>query len=341
DAPEGIRVPSLDSLRGRADQRATYALVDTLLVCGNDTSSQRILRLSNDGEQQLYIASFTDFGPNGGPYELTSFGAANERAYRFIGFNENCLPLGNFAAEINLAAPQQQQMMAFGGAYQRKGSRLSWEGARSILDLNRFSDIDGADNQGLALRLDAAQQLALGVQDSSWRLSLKGHFETLAATFRPFIPYRSPEFFRDWNLSNRLGSEQPLPGDETLFGFGAELRRPGWGQFGYSLGQFSRQGSYQGERHTGSLALGRNGWQLQTTAALLKSQQDQTEGSFWQPSFSIAKRFAALGNWQLRMEYVGERSEQRNTVTDTLLPFSFGFERTAVGLRSAEGKNTW
>ena len=300
DNPEGIFVTGIDTLDGRTDQRATYVQIDTVINCNSESRAIQILRFSTASDATLVIANFTDLGPNGGQYELAPPQTANERVYRFVGLDpETCTPLGNYAPVIELPAPRRDQLLTFGGSYRKENSSFRIEGARSVVDLNRFSRLDSDDDQGYALRIDAEQQLPLSPGDSSWQLTLGGNYEYRQANFAPINPYRSPDFFRDWNLSNRLGTSLPEQNDESILGLQLQLSNGEWGGISYQFGNFTRTGSYRGQRQAADLRLNRAGWSLLANASLLNNTQEGTEGTFWRPRLRLAKRFAALSNWQL------------------------------------------
>lgn len=338
DQDAGLFVSSVDSLDGRASQRATYRRVDTLVLCGAEVLETFVLRLTTAAEGPLFTAAFTDLGPSGGPYELEPLSSANERAFRYVGYDESCRPLGRFAPVVELVAPQRQQLITVGGGYRSANTRINVEGARSLLDRNRFSDLDTQDNAGYALRIDAEHATILGRRDSSWQLATDVHYERRQAEFRPVNPYRSTDFFRNWNLSNRLGTSVPDFRDEELLEGRLRFSRPGWGGLEYGAGRFTRADTYAGIRQNGRLNVERNGWQLNGKASYLASSKeddngtDGVEGTFWRPELRLAKRIGESQNWEVSTEYAAERSLQRNTATDTLLPVSFGFERLGVGL---------
>ncbi len=331
DAAMGVLVSAIDTLEGRSDQRATYLQTDSLINCGGQLIPQPILRFTTEDVPNLVTAAFTNFGPNGGPYELLPPDQANERVYRFVGFDPvSCEPLGNYRPEILLAAPRKDQLLTLGGSYQKKGSQIQAELARSSVDLNRFSELDSEDDHGLAARFDARQIIPLSAKDSSWQLIPHLEYEYLQSTFQPLNPYRSPEFFRDWNLSNRLGIEQPNASEERLFGSGLTLQAASWGQLSYAYGQYLRGDDYQGRRHSSSLRFHQAGWMLLANINQLQNKGENRQGSFLQPQLSIRKKIGA--HWEISSEYSAERSEQRLLGQDTLLPFSFSFNRFALGL---------
>lgn len=334
DSEAGIFVSGIDSLGNRVNQRATYHKIDTLVFCGADVVETFVLRFTTALEGPLFTAAFTDFGPNGGPYELAPLNTANERTYEYVGYDENCLPLGRYAPVVELGAPEKQQLITFGGSYINKGSKLAIEAGRSLLDRNRFSGLDSEDDQGYALRFDGEQLIPLGKRDSSWQVVLNGSLERRQANFRPPNPYRSTDFFRNWNLSNRLGTETPESADEELIEASLLLQSRGWGGINYSFGRFSRGKDYLGNRQSIGLNLNRSGWQLTGEASYLDNQKTDSRGTFWKPQLRLSKQFAALNNWQLSAEYTAEQSLQKPIQSDTLLPISFGFERIAFGLGS-------
>lgn len=331
----GIPVFSLDTLDGRAELRASYTLVDTLSCLGRDTF---YLQTSTEGQ---YVAAFTDRGPGGGEYELDPSRPANERVYRYIGYDEEtCELLGNFSPVIDLVAPQQQQLIALGGEYRFEGQgSLRMEGSRSKLDLNRFSQEDSEDDGGSALRLDADRTLSLGKDSLGWSIAGRGHYEFVESTFNAINPYRSPEFFRNWNLSNRLGTTLPERETEQIVGGGFGLLKAGVGRVDYDFEQFLRGDSYSGRRHAAALRIATNGWLVAGEASLLDSESDTGNGSFRRPSLSVSKTFENLGGWKIRSDYRGERSLKTGVNTSELAATSFQFDRYTFGIDAPGNEN--
>ena len=335
DLPGGIPILSLDTLNGRSEVRATYLLRDTVDCFGRDTV---YLVSSPDGN---YVATFTDRTPAGGEYELDPDRPANERVYRYVGSDpETCLPLGVFSPVIDLIAPEQQQLIALGGEYRfKRDGALRVEGARSKLDLNRFSREDGADDSGSALRVDLDRTMRVGPDSLGWSLATRGQYEFVEETFNAINPYRSPEFFRNWNLSNRLGTVQPERATEQILGGGLGLLRAGVGRIDYDYEQFTRGEQYTGRRHAAAVRIASRGWRINGAFSQLDSEAEGTTGSFRRPNLRVEKTFAALNGWTVKTTYLGERSLKQLTGVDTLSPLSFEFERYEAGLAAPGNEN--
>lgn len=335
DLSGGIPILSLDTLSGRSEIRATYQLRDTTNCLGRDTV---FLVSSADGN---YVATFTERGAEGGEYELDPDRPANERVYRYVGYDPvTCLPLGSFAPVIDLIAPAQQQLIALGGEYRFDGEgTVRIEGSRSKLDLNRFSREDSADDGGSALRLDADRTISLGNDSLGWSLAGRGHYEFVEQTFNAINPYRSPEFFRNWNLSNRLGTIQPEQANEQIVGAGFGLLKAGVGRVEYDYEQFTRGEQYAGRRHAAAIGINTAGWRIDGKISLLDSDAEGVTGSFRRPSLRLEKKIDALGGWTVKTAYRGERSLRSLLNTDTLSPLSFQFDRYEAGLEAPGDEN--
>ncbi|MGB3798410.1 MAG: hypothetical protein WA952_01275, partial [Lewinella sp.] len=330
DSPDGIPVSSLDTLDGREELRATYQLRDTTLPCA---PQMPYLISSNDADLGRYVATFTDRGPGGGPYRLDPDRPANERVYIFVGYDEDCNPLGRFSPEIDLVAPRQQQLFSAGGEYRFDGEgAIRIEGSRSNVDLNRFSDIDQADNVGHALRVDADRTVAIGTDSSGWAVAGRGRYEFVEQTFNFINPYRSPEFYRNWNLSNRLSTIRPEQQTEQLMGGGLGLLRAGVGRLDYDYERFVRGDDYRGQRHEAILQVDVAGWRAAGAYGLLDNEDTESTGTFRRPSLLVSKDFTQLGGWEVSAAYAGEKSVRRPRATDSLSLLSFQYDRYTVGL---------
>lgn len=336
DNPAGTLISSIDTLQGLAAQRATYQLVDTLINCGGRDSSFRFLRYSSDAELGRYVASFALVGDGQGHYIIDASQTANERVFRWVPPDPlSCQPGGNYEPVTRLAAPAQQRMLASGAEYTgAKGAHLRAELALSEQDLNRFSTLDQADDQGYAARLDYDQSWYLKADTTGWRLQTRAGYEWVQRHFTPVNPYRSPEFLRDWNLASVLGIGQTEPADEHLGALELSLQHPNWGRYSYRAAAFQRVGSYTGWRQQAETKLDHKGWRLAGQAGLVTTTENLRATRFWRPRLELGKTWTRIGGWQTDFLFESERSERTATAADTLERSSFFFRRYAATVAS-------
>ena len=341
DTPGGVPVSTIDSLDATAEQRATYTLVDSLLRCAGRDTLVRFLRYTTDPAVGRLVARFSFVGEGQGDYVLETELLANERIYRYVSPDTlTCQPRGGYAPLTRLDPPRQQRLLTVGGEY-RLGTTgsLRAELAGSQEDLNRFSLLDAEDDRGWAARLDYEQRIPLG-DSSRWVLSPRAGYERVQADFRPTAPYRSPEFYRDWNLTNVLGQADTETATEQLFGAELGLQRADWGTLAYTYGSFDREERYQGRRHGGALALRRPTWSLTGRADYLDSREADRRGRLWRPTAELRKRFLALADLEFFTRFERERSERR-AAGDSLSDLSYWFDRYGGGLATPAEREAW
>lgn len=338
DTPAGIPVSTIDSLDTGAEQRATYTLVDSLIRCAGRDSLVRFLRYTDNGQ---LVARFTFVGAGQGDYVLDTEQLANERVYRYVAPDTvTCAARGDYAPLTRIEPPRQQRLLTVGGRYElgQTGS-LRAEFAGSQEDLNRFSRFDDADDQGWAARLDYDQQFPLG-DSSAWQMTTQAGFEYRQADFRTIAPYRSPEFLRDWNLTNVLGQADTEAADEQILRAELGVERAGLGGLSYYYGSFDRGESYTGRRHGGELAFRRPTWSLTGRADYLNSEEADRRGRLWRPTLELRKRFLKLAGAELFGRFERERSERR-LAGDSLSALSYWFDRYGGGISTPTDREAW
>lgn len=333
-------VSTIDTLDQTAATRATYELIDTTFRCGGVDSSFQYLQYSTDTDRARYVARFSFVGPGNGAYELDPENIANEKVYRWVGFDTlTCQPAGSYAPIRQLTAPQQQRMLTAGGALEIKGGNIRAEIAYSQLDLNRFSTQDNADDQGVAVFSQLERATPLSKDSSGWQLQTDLSYEYKAATFQPLNPYRSPDFLRDWNLVDVQGQGSVEVADEHLGLAGIALQKRGLGEVGYHLSTFLRDELYNGWRHRTNLDLSTGGWQLNGLLDWVNTEESVKNTSLSRPQLSIRKTFKKLGGWSLGWQVEREKSERYALNSDTLQANSFFYDRNRLFLRSPQRDN--
>ncbi|PHN07344.1 hypothetical protein CRP01_06855 [Flavilitoribacter nigricans DSM 23189 = NBRC 102662] len=333
-------VSTIDTLDQTAATRATYELIDTSFRCGGVDSVFQYLRYETDPERGRYVARFTFVGAGNGAYELDPENIANEKVYRWVGYDTlSCQPAGSYEPIRQLTAPQQQRMLTAGGALQIKGGNLRAEVAYSQLDLNRFSNLDNANDRGVAVFSQLERSTPLGADSSKWQLYTDLSYEYKAATFQPLNPYRSPDFLRDWNLVDIQGQGTVEQADEHLGLAGIALQRRGLGELGYRLSTFLRDELYNGWRHRANLDLNTAGWQVNGLLDWVNTEESTKNTSLSRPRLNIRKTFEKLGGWSVGWQAEREKSERYGIASDTLQANSFFYDRHRLFLRSPQQDN--
>ncbi len=328
---------SIDTLEGTGATRATYSFSDTLIRCGGRDTLIRRLRYDRNGK---YIARFSFVGEGNGEYEPDPATVANERVFRWVGLDTaNCEKQGSYAPVKQLTAPQRQQLLTAGGAYQLPGGWIKAEAALSALDLNRFSTLDSDDDHGLALQSSMEKRWRLGKDSAAWALRTNAAVEWLNQQFKPLNPYRDPDFLRDWNLTDVQGLSQLNPAEELLTRLEAALEKPGLGRLVYGFSGYDRKDQFQGIRQNGALALQAAGWLLDAKGSWLEATENGRKSRFRKPEVKISKTFKKLGGWTLAAEAAREKSERLLPLSDTLEATSFFFDRYKVQLASPAKDN--
>lgn len=315
--------------------RAMYVAIDTLLPCGRiDT----LLRYSTDTETARLTARFSFVGMGNGNYELDEQQTANERVYRWVAPDPvTCEARGSYAPVVQLIPPEQQMMVTTGAAYQfAPHSSIQTELALSNYDRNRFSDLDGSDNAGMALFSKFLHRFGLSSAENGWYLDTDLSYEYVHRHFTTLNPYRNPEFLRDWSIANKQGQGSKLPATEHLGHGRLTLAKPGLGQLEYGLGTFFRDSLYQGLRHETAIRLQQKGFEIDGRGSLLTSRGQEMETRFLRPAIDLSKTFAKLGNWQLGFHGEMEKNSRFTTAADTLSPGSYFYDLMRFYLRSPQ-----
>lgn len=328
-------ISTINTLDTPDSQRATYSLVDSLVSCNGIDSIYQLLQFDPEG---LLVATFARVEEGQGHYVLDAGLTANERAYRWVAPNaDDCQPQGNYAPVRQLTAPQLQRLITTGGSYQLgNNGKVSAELAYSQEDLNRFSQLDADNDNGIATRVDWEQRWQLGQDSSSWQIQGGLQHEWVQQNFRAINPYRSPEFLRDWSLATVNGIGSTAPAEEQLTGATLALGKSDKGQLIYRWSSFVRGELYEGQRHTAEARWQLSGWQLSGSNSWLNSTTTTQNTRFTRPSLQLQKKFTRWNNWQLSLSAQEEKSERRVISSDELDASSFYFRRYVASLQSPE-----
>ena len=336
DDPLNSAISSLRPVDDFDPLRVLYSLRDTV-VCGGVDS---ILTFSNDPETAFFTARFSIVGQGNGRYALDPTIAANGRVYRYVGYDDNCVPLGEYEPIVNLAAPQLQQLYTTGVEYQlNQDGELRAELGLSQKDANRLSELDAQDDVGASAYLGYRQTYDWQTkQNKTWRLATVADYEYRAADFRELNPYRPAEFTRDWNLRPDTARQ------EQYARAGLDLSLPNRSALSYDYSTFRRQDRYAGNRHAGRYLWRERGYVVDVIGNYLDAASSFEESTFFRPKVTLAVPFArdSTGSryWQAGVYGERERNDRfavENGVTaDTLSAASFYYDLYRAYVKSPE-----
>ncbi len=324
-----LSAPGIDTLEEFTTDRITYKQIDTLV---NGFVYPNILMYSVNPDSAKYTARFSEVGNNNGNYMVLS-SSANGRVYVWVAPDPvTGLPQGSYEPVVSLIAPEKQQLMTLGGRYDfGLGSYVDIEGAMSVKDRNRFSDVDQNDDRGGAVKLSAQKSFFFHKKDidetkeqqglnSDWKLITKADYEFKQIYFEPLSPYRAAEFIRDWNITN---TERQ---NEHLGKIGVELNRNKWGRLSYDIGTFLKDSIYTGFKHSFLSSLNRNGFRVKFSGSLLSTETQEEKTQFFRPDFNVSKTFKDWNGLKVGVLGQREKNTRTNNVSDDLLNESFFFD---------------
>ena len=332
--------PGVDTLEGGFDpDRIMYAKQDTSVF---GETYQDIIIYSTNSEVAFFVARFTEVGQGNGNYVLDETNAANGRVYKWVTPDSlTGIPNGRFTPEIRLVAPQKQQMMTLGADYQiSKNSSIQSEIAMSNNDLNRFSDIDSDDDQGISFYTNFKNEKKLGKDSSAWILQTDLKYELVSENFKSLNPYRPAEFTRDWNLSkNQNSSEAILDNRTEHIGTAGFTLIKDKTSLEYVFTGFIRDSVYTGTKHFSRLKFDKKGFHVFAEGNLLQTESLEETTTFFRPKVDISQTFKKLKDWKLGVYGEREKNDRSLIGADTLTKNSFFYDRYEVYLESPRKDN--
>lgn len=308
--------PEMDGLPQNA---VLYELRDTILEDG--TPVRDILVFSNDEEQDLFQATFTDVGEGNGDY-IIGANLANGRVYEWVSPDPiTGLSRGRYVPKRRVITPKKQQMMTMGAGYKiNEDHHVKAEFGISSLDRNRFSVIDNDNNIGLGGNFTYEGKLDFSTDKSKVTLEPFAFYEVKSQNFRAINQYRPAEFQRDWNIDTNLEAQEHL----ATGGFSFVHESLGTASYAYS--GFFQQDVYSGSRHEYDIASKFSGYDLKVYGSELFSEDIFSRGRFSRPRFDVSKTFDSLGKLKIGVYGEREKNEFYNTEDGELAAQSFHWD---------------
>jgi len=268
---------------------------------------------SNNPDDELYRVTFSLVGSNQGDYILSSINAISN-IYEYIE-PVSGIPQGNFAPIVQLIAPTKLQIAVINGRYNpSEKTAIDFEMAGSKNDLNLFSNLDDANNDGFAGKLKISQ--AIVKQDSLWNLNAFVDVDYIQKNFKTIERLYKAEFTRDWNIENPTGNQQ-------LFITGLSLNHS---KKGTALYQFEHLGfteNFTGNRHVAHFNLLLNKFNLVSYSSFLNAESNINSSTFIRSYNRIT--YSMKHGW-LGAKLAIENNEQQDKTTSTLTPLSQKFK---------------
>ncbi len=268
-----------------------------------------IFVFSTNPDDELFSVRFSLVGQNMGDYVLNNTNAIN-RIFEFIA-PINGIRQGNYEPIIQLNAPTKLQIGGLNGSFHpSEKTNINFEVAGSKNDLNLFSSIDDANNDGFAGRLTARQTIFTTVD--TLKIDGFGSVDFVNKDFRSIERLYNIEFNRDWNLTNPLG-------DERFLTTGVSISHPRIGGGSYTFQNLDYSENFKGTRHEIASEIKLKQLQANTNASYLDSKGDLLDSKFF--------RLYNRTTYSLNKAWLGakvnlENNKLRAIVNDSLTPLS-------------------
>jgi hypothetical protein len=212
----GVSYAGIDSLTGKG--AGQYMRVDTLI----GGVSLAIYRYAAGEDSATWSVQFSFVGDGQGDYVRKSMGT-----YQFSGINA-----GSYGPVRILPLPRlQQNMTMLVESKPVRGLELSCETGFSVLDKNRFSTLDDADNSGLAFK---ARSQWTSNETPIGGLTLGANVRQISSRFTSIDRMDDIEFARKWDITNSSASDEtmveasagwkPVSMISTQFGYGSLVK---------------------------------------------------------------------------------------------------------------------
>lgn len=276
---------------------------------------------SNNPEDTLYRVTFSQVGANQGDYVLSSTNAINN-IYEYVGVLQ-----GNYAPIVQLIAPTKLQIAVVNGNYNpTEKTAIGFEVAGSKNDLNLFSSLDDANNDGFAGKLKISQNIIK--KDSLWNLNVFADGDFIQKNFKTIERLYNAEFNRDWNLNDSTTTRLNTNfGNQTLLTSGLFMYHPKKGTATYQFEHLGYSENFNGNRHVLNANVMLDKFRIASYSSFLNAHATTNTSKFLRSYNRI--------EYSMKKSWVGsklafEDNEQRDLATQLLTPLSQKFKSYEV-----------
>jgi len=286
-------------------------------------NSVEVYEYSNNSSDVLYNVKFSLVGNNLGNYIIQNNNSV-ERIYEYVAPVNGVLQ-GNYEPIVKLVAPMKIQVATFLGKYNPDEKTLAdFEIAVSNNDQNLFSNIDDANDDGIAFKTNIKKRLFT----RDWTLDAFANYQFVQEDFRSVERLYNIEFNRDWNLSTTtLLGNQSLLVTGLNFDLFSKKETTNIGLFTYQFEKLDYTESYSGARHTATAFFKLNKWTIENQGSFLNSDATTSTSKFIR---NLAKTKYHFGkNWVGGSVQI-EDNQEKDKVTNEFSTLSQRFSEYGV-----------
>ncbi|MBL4663042.1 MAG: hypothetical protein JKY22_05705, partial [Flavobacteriaceae bacterium] len=288
-----------------------------ILYKKEDFNGTEIFVFSNNPEDELFSVRFSLVGNKMGNYVISDESSIN-RIFEFVP-PMGLEPQGNYDPIIRLNAPEKLQIGGVNGSYHPSGkTRIDFELAGSVNDLNLFSSLDDDNNKGFGARL-AVKQTLFKTADTLM-IDVFGTLDYINKDFRTIERLYNIEFNRDWNL------EMPL-GDQRFITTGTSISHPKYGGGSYEFQQLDFSENFSGVRHVVSSNVRLNKLNVFANGSFLDSESEILQSKFTRVNSGA---IYGLNKAWLGGKFNMEDNQVKAIANDSLTPLSQRFNAYEV-----------
>jgi hypothetical protein len=280
-------------------------------------NSVEVYEYSSDPNEVLYNVKFSLVGNNIGNYIIQNSNTV-ERIFEYIA-PVNGIPQGNYEPIVQLIAPIKIQVATFLGKYNPDEKTLAdFEIAMSSNDKNLFSNIDDANNNGLAFKTNIKKRLFT----RNWTLDGYANYQFVQEDFKSVERLYNIEFNRDWNLNTTLFGNQSLLVAGLNFNLFAKKKTANIGLFTYQFEKLDYTESYSGARHTTTAFFKLKKWTIENQGSFLNSDATASTSKFIRNQARTKYHFGK--NW-IGASFQVEDNQEKDKVTNQFSALSQRF----------------
>lgn len=312
-----------------------YTKIDTVY---NSILHDSVFVLSTNPSDVLYSVSFTYLGPGQGNY-VQEYTTTNGKVFKWVAPNNTNIMQGDWQPIVLLVTPKKQQMANITVDYSfSENVSVKTDFAISKYDMNLFSSKDKSNDNGVAAKIQVAQQKnAISLFKKNINIQSSIGYEYVAQNFKPLERLRNVEFNRDWGLAFSI-----LPADEHITNATLQLTDNKNNSFKYELKSYMRSDNFTGWQHAINHIAKVKDWNFSQRVIFTQTKTETQEGFYLRPTFDVNKSFKKWNSIQLGVNYLGEFNPIKIKSNEQLTSASFGFNVWEAYIQSDPNRlNKW